>query len=297
MEELRKHSQDKVDDAILRYNVSKPLPLGGEPGHVTIQPDVFFNKDLEYLRYGRKCLISSGLKKEVSRLRSLLLWYLSLVVSRHRFYIDRILSEGDDEQKTCTFIDAVLKELRYSRNGLNHMYTSVSEDLYLLNRQGPTALEDLPVELRSYQTQLNLTKPRWEATGFEFMQEIHSLESPRAVTLEQMRVQMIMRKMLTGCKDFVFAIQKRPKDQEYISESGEALLVDGFEKAYYVTKTVILGLYIRQLTTPIHSYVAVCLRVRYRRKASLEDLDGYTSDDLILESVKEIFLRLKQDGG
>ncbi|GKB59595.1 hypothetical protein Tco_0915781 [Tanacetum coccineum] len=36
------------------YNVSKPLPLGGEPGHVTIQPDFFFNKDLEYLRLGRK---------------------------------------------------------------------------------------------------------------------------------------------------------------------------------------------------------------------------------------------------
>ncbi|GJZ96544.1 hypothetical protein Tco_0668878 [Tanacetum coccineum] len=39
---------------ILRYNVSKPLPLGGDPGHVTIQSDFFFNKDLEYLRYGRK---------------------------------------------------------------------------------------------------------------------------------------------------------------------------------------------------------------------------------------------------
>ncbi|GKG51785.1 hypothetical protein Tco_0544423, partial [Tanacetum coccineum] len=26
-------------------------PLGGDPGHVTIQPDFFFNKDLEYLRY------------------------------------------------------------------------------------------------------------------------------------------------------------------------------------------------------------------------------------------------------
>ncbi|GJS91894.1 hypothetical protein Tco_0774530 [Tanacetum coccineum] len=36
------------------YNVNRPLPLGGKPGHVTIQPDFFFNKDLEYLRYGRK---------------------------------------------------------------------------------------------------------------------------------------------------------------------------------------------------------------------------------------------------
>nr|GEY53361.1 hypothetical protein [Tanacetum cinerariifolium] len=32
----------------------KPLPLGGPPGHVTIQSDFFFNKDLEYLRYGRE---------------------------------------------------------------------------------------------------------------------------------------------------------------------------------------------------------------------------------------------------
>ncbi|GJY37317.1 hypothetical protein Tco_0422695 [Tanacetum coccineum] len=54
MEECHKLLTDQVDDAILRYNVSKPLPLGGEPGHVTIQPDFFFNKDLEYLRYGRK---------------------------------------------------------------------------------------------------------------------------------------------------------------------------------------------------------------------------------------------------
>ncbi|GJV26012.1 hypothetical protein Tco_1378707 [Tanacetum coccineum] len=54
MEECHKLLTDKVDDAILQYNVSKPLPLGGEPGHITIQSNFFFNKDLEYLRYGRK---------------------------------------------------------------------------------------------------------------------------------------------------------------------------------------------------------------------------------------------------
>nr|GFB43783.1 hypothetical protein [Tanacetum cinerariifolium] len=45
---------DWVDDPILRHNVSKPLPLGGPPGQVTIQSNFFFNKDLEYLRYGSK---------------------------------------------------------------------------------------------------------------------------------------------------------------------------------------------------------------------------------------------------
>nr|GEV75479.1 hypothetical protein [Tanacetum cinerariifolium] len=43
-----------VDDSIIRHNVSKPLPLGDPPGQVTIQSDFFFNKDLEYLRYGSK---------------------------------------------------------------------------------------------------------------------------------------------------------------------------------------------------------------------------------------------------
>ncbi|GKF84401.1 hypothetical protein Tco_0249299, partial [Tanacetum coccineum] len=54
MEECNKLLTDKVDDAIIRYNVSKPLPLGGPPGQVIIQADFFFNKDLEYLIYGSK---------------------------------------------------------------------------------------------------------------------------------------------------------------------------------------------------------------------------------------------------
>nr|GEW26062.1 histone deacetylase 14 [Tanacetum cinerariifolium] len=45
---------DCVDDPILRHNISKLLPLGGPPGHVIIQSDFFFNKDLEYLRYDSK---------------------------------------------------------------------------------------------------------------------------------------------------------------------------------------------------------------------------------------------------
>nr|GEU85690.1 retrovirus-related Pol polyprotein from transposon TNT 1-94 [Tanacetum cinerariifolium] len=54
MEECHKLLTDSVDDSILRHNVSKPLPLGGPPGQVTIQSDFFFNKNLEYLRYRSK---------------------------------------------------------------------------------------------------------------------------------------------------------------------------------------------------------------------------------------------------
>ncbi|GKB64550.1 hypothetical protein Tco_0920736 [Tanacetum coccineum] len=35
-------------------DVRKPLPLGGPPGHVTIQSQFFFNKDMDYLVSGSK---------------------------------------------------------------------------------------------------------------------------------------------------------------------------------------------------------------------------------------------------
>nr|GEW13922.1 hypothetical protein [Tanacetum cinerariifolium] len=54
MEECHKLLTDSVDESIIRHNVSKPLPVGGPPSQVTIQSDFFFNKDLEYLRYGSK---------------------------------------------------------------------------------------------------------------------------------------------------------------------------------------------------------------------------------------------------
>ncbi|GJW69744.1 hypothetical protein Tco_0126661 [Tanacetum coccineum] len=54
MEECHKLLTNQVDEGLLRYNVSRPLPLGGPPGQVTIQTEFFFNKDLEYLRFGHK---------------------------------------------------------------------------------------------------------------------------------------------------------------------------------------------------------------------------------------------------
>nr|GEY25172.1 serine/threonine protein phosphatase 2A regulatory subunit B''beta-like isoform X1 [Tanacetum cinerariifolium] len=38
----------------VRIDVSKPLPLSGLPGHVTVQTQFLFNQDLDYLRYGSK---------------------------------------------------------------------------------------------------------------------------------------------------------------------------------------------------------------------------------------------------
>nr|GEZ23840.1 hypothetical protein [Tanacetum cinerariifolium] len=48
--------------------------------------------------------------------------------------------------------------------------------------------------IESYQTQLNLTKPRWDATCFEYKHDYTVINSSRAVTFRDIYgVQMIMR--------------------------------------------------------------------------------------------------------
>nr|GEX62766.1 copia protein [Tanacetum cinerariifolium] len=87
-----------------------------------------------------------------------------------------------------------------------YLYPSDFEDLYLLNLQGhlnhlppkdkkilTTAVnqwtrhlvirqrvEDFQLRIESYQTQLNLTKPQWDATGFEYKHDYTVIDSPRA---------------------------------------------------------------------------------------------------------------------
>ncbi|GJS22706.1 hypothetical protein Tco_0451338 [Tanacetum coccineum] len=221
----------------------KPLPLGGQPGQVTIQAAFFFNKDLEYLRYGSKggrpalsiskmkavCYPDVGLeqmvpnqmwieeecKYEIVAMYGISHWWFQ----RQQFYIDRYTSEGDC-RATIVLHRADLNEYIIAEMDFKYLYPSDFEDLYLLNLQGhlnhlppqdkkilSTAVnlwirnlvirqrvEDFQLGIESYQTQLNLTKPRWDATGFEFKHDFTIIDSPRAVTFrDKYGVQMIMR--------------------------------------------------------------------------------------------------------
>ncbi|GJZ01374.1 hypothetical protein Tco_0519335 [Tanacetum coccineum] len=81
---------------------------------------------------------------------------------RQRFYINRHTSEGDRR---------------------------ATKNLVIRHR-----IEDFQLGIESYQTQLNLTKPRWDATGFEYKHDLTVIDSPRAVTFrDKYGVQMIMQ--------------------------------------------------------------------------------------------------------
>ncbi|GKD51454.1 hypothetical protein Tco_1280430 [Tanacetum coccineum] len=153
-----------MDDAILRYNVSKPLPLGGDPGHVTIQPDFFFNKDLEYLRYGSKidrhALSISKMKatyypdvgleqmvpdqiwiEEECKYDVAAMYGDRKVVRTHMRILSVIRIEvfpmyGYNYIKKIVLRRADLKEYVIAERDFKYLYPSDFEDLYLLNLQG-----------------------------------------------------------------------------------------------------------------------------------------------------------------
>nr|GEW55605.1 hypothetical protein [Tanacetum cinerariifolium] len=208
------------------YNVSKPLPLGGPPGQVIIQSDFFFNKDLEYLRYGSK---GGRLALSISKIKAA--YYPD--VGLEQMVPDQIdTSEGDrravrthmqilsvvrievfsmygyDYMKKVVLRRANLNEHIIAERDFKYLYPSDFEDLYLLNLQGhlnhlppkdrnilTTAVnlwtrnlvirqrvEDFQLGIKSYQTQLNLTKPRWDATRFEYKHDFTVIDSLKAVT-------------------------------------------------------------------------------------------------------------------
>nr|GEV65206.1 retrovirus-related Pol polyprotein from transposon TNT 1-94 [Tanacetum cinerariifolium] len=243
MEECYKLLTDNVDDSIIRHNVSKPLPMGGPPGPVIIQSDFFFNKDLEYLRYGSK-----GSRPTLSISKMKAAYYpdfgLEQMVPDQMSIEEEHTSEGDriavrthmrilsvvrikvfsmygyDYMKNIILSRAGLNEHIITKRDFKYLYPNDFEDLYLLNLQGhlnhlppkdkkilTTAVnlwtrhlvirqrvKDFQLGIESYQTQLNLTKPRWDAMGFEYKHDYTVIDSSRAVTFrDKYRVQMIMQ--------------------------------------------------------------------------------------------------------
>nr|GEV59005.1 integrase, catalytic region, zinc finger, CCHC-type, peptidase aspartic, catalytic [Tanacetum cinerariifolium] len=228
MEECHKLLNDSLNDPILRYNVSKPLPLGGPPGQVIIQSDFFFNKDLKYLRFGSKghrpalsiskmkaayypdarleqmvpnqFWIEEECKYDIAAMYGISHWWFQ----RQRFYIDRHTSEDNRSAvRTHMRILSVVRKEVFSMYGYDYMkkivlrradlneYVIPERDFkQLVIRQ---RVEDFQLGIESYQTQLNLTKPQWDATSYKYKHDYTVIDSPRAAIFrDKYGVQMMM---------------------------------------------------------------------------------------------------------
>nr|GEV31718.1 hypothetical protein [Tanacetum cinerariifolium] len=155
---------------------------------------------------------------------------------RQRFYIDKHTSECDrrsvrthmrilsvvrievfsmygyDYMKKIVLHRADLNEQIITERDFKYLYPSDFEDLYLLNLQ-----EDFQLGIKSYQTQLNLTKPRWDATGFKYKHDYTHIDEALDYMVKEFKINRMnlglnirfwTRKDVDRSKEFLFAIQK-----------------------------------------------------------------------------------------
>ncbi|GKF29417.1 hypothetical protein Tco_0095759 [Tanacetum coccineum] len=104
------------------------MPLGRPLSHVTIQPQFFFNKDLEYLRYGSKPALS------ISKMKA---------ASYPDFGVELLVPEQmwiDDSEIVLRRAD--FQEHTIAERDFKNLYPSDFEDLNLLLLQGH--LDHLP---------------------------------------------------------------------------------------------------------------------------------------------------------
>ncbi|GJW76585.1 retrovirus-related pol polyprotein from transposon TNT 1-94 [Tanacetum coccineum] len=163
MDECHKLLTNKVDMSnpeghqILR-NIYEPLPLGGPPGQVTIQPQFFFNKDLDYLLTGdkeRKIALSIsklkaaryldfGLEElvpslwvesereyDISAVYGITHWWFR----RKEFYINKHSEPSDREAVRSQMRILSVISVKISEKYFKNLHPNDFEDLFLLNIQ------------------------------------------------------------------------------------------------------------------------------------------------------------------
>ncbi|GJV41110.1 hypothetical protein Tco_1419550 [Tanacetum coccineum] len=155
MEECHKLLTNQVDDGVLRHNVSRPLPLGGPPGEI---------KAAHYPDAGLEQMVPDQMWIEEE-----CMYDISATYGISHWSPEPPTAKGqEDSFYCCQLMD---QESGYQKR-----------------------VENFQLGIESYQTQLNLTKPRWEATGLEFMHDYKILDSPRAILFrDKYGMQMLMR--------------------------------------------------------------------------------------------------------
>nr|GEV37425.1 copia protein [Tanacetum cinerariifolium] len=182
----------------VKIDVSQPLPLAGPPGHVSIQTQFFFNKDLEYFWYGNKGSSPALLISKIKVARYLD-FGLELLVPK-QIWIDDVHNSSSLQKEVKTYMQilSVVIIKAYSRYGYDYLskivlrradfqdYTIAEKDYKNLY---PSDFKDLfcsfckrvenfQLGIKSYQTQLDLTKPGWDAKGYKIKNDYTIIESP-----------------------------------------------------------------------------------------------------------------------
>ncbi|GJZ28198.1 hypothetical protein Tco_0572845 [Tanacetum coccineum] len=133
----------------VRINVNRPLPFGEPPGHVTIPTQFFFNKDLEYLRYGSNgsCPTLSISKMKVAN-------YLD-------FGLELLVLEQMWIDDVCTYDIS-------AKYGISHWWFT-RQKFYIDRHDSPSRRKDVRTHMRILSVVIIKSYSRY---GYDYLSEI-----------------------------------------------------------------------------------------------------------------------------
>nr|GEU62854.1 hypothetical protein [Tanacetum cinerariifolium] len=191
----------------VRVDVNRPLPLGGPP-----VSQISKMKAASYPDFGLELLVPEKM------------WIDDVYM-----LLRRVENKSD---QTCRF--SVSSKLKPTQDmghldhllGFDKQMLSTAVKLWTRNLVIRQRVEDFQLNTESYQIQLSLNKPRWDATGYKFKHDYTIIESPRAILealayrvkefkikwLNQgMNTRFWTQKDVTRSKEFIAAIERRLK--------------------------------------------------------------------------------------
>ncbi|GJV63989.1 hypothetical protein Tco_1474817 [Tanacetum coccineum] len=133
----------------VRINYNRPLPLGGPPGHVTIQTQFFFNEDLEYLWYGSK---GSCLALSISKIKA---------ANYPNFGLELLVPEQMWIDDVCTYDIS-------EKYGISHWWFT-RKKFYIDRHDSPSRLKDV----KTHMWILNVVRIKaYLRYGYDYLSEI-----------------------------------------------------------------------------------------------------------------------------
>nr|GFB00026.1 hypothetical protein [Tanacetum cinerariifolium] len=167
------------------FDLSKPLPLQGHPGHLTVAADYFFNNDLEYLKYSYPKITYTTL---ITKTKAA--WYeilgiedmVSMLWSTIKHAVKKLHGYGHLEEVVVKRVDGQL--YKFKEGDFIDLHLNDIEDMMILTVQHKRfslndsdivdfivalcmftrnlvikRVEDLQLGVESYQKKLNITAP------------------------------------------------------------------------------------------------------------------------------------------
>nr|GEU30318.1 hypothetical protein [Tanacetum cinerariifolium] len=196
MEECHLSLTDQIDlinpqGNRVMHDISKLLPLGGPPAYGILHWR-FKRKEFYITRHSApfdRCAVRSHMRiLSVVSLQTFSRYgytYLREIVLRRADYKEyKILKADFKNMHLNDFEDLYLLHLQGKLNhlsGADKVYLFNAVNLWIRNIVIRQRVEDLQLGIESYQTKLNLTQLRWDASDFQFREDYTIIHKPRAV--------------------------------------------------------------------------------------------------------------------